>query len=393
MSDLSPVIYSGGKIYRNNFPASLNRTWDYNPLLKEVSKQTRYAKLYCSGKSLAQMTPDSLKGEMKKSSSEVKSHIQAAKTAKIDLSKIPLYQVVPENTMIEFYRSSEKVLQHIFDTVDEPHNYETLSQVNEIIKNIQHSPLFIDKEFLRSFTPKNHLETAFVKKMMTEECKIKYDIFGTITGRMTTDKSGLSIMTMPKELRPAILPENDFLVEIDYNAAELRVALSLLGYPQPKEDIHEWNMSNVFVDTKDRSEAKKKIFAWLYNSKSENAEIEKTYDRSRILGQYYDNEKIKNFFGREIFCEPKVALNYIIQSTAADMFSRQLIKVGEIIKERRTKILYTMHDSIVLDFAHEDREILNTILQEFSATDLGDFLINISVGEKYNQMKVKTWIK
>ena len=152
-------------------------------------------------------------------------------------------------------------------------------------------------------------------------------------------------------------------------------------------------MSNVFGDTKDRSEAKKKIFAWLYNSKSENAEIEKIYDRSRILGQYYDNEKIKNFFGREIFCEPKVALNYIIQSTAADMFSRQLIKVGEIIEERKTKILYTMHDSIVLDFAHEDREILNTILQEFSATDLGDFLINISVGEKYNQMKVKTWIK
>lgn len=393
MSDLSPVIYSNGKIYKDNFPDYLSRTWDYNPLLEDISKQAKYAKLYCSGKSLAQMTPDSLKGEMKKSSSEVKSHIQAAKTAKINLSKIPLYQVVPENTMIEFYRSSEKVLQHIFDTVGEPHNYEALSQVNEITKNIQHNSLLIDKEFLRSFAPKNHLETAFVKKMMTEECKIKYDIFGTITGRMTTDKSGLSIMTMPKELRPAILPENDFLVEIDYNAAELRVALSLLGYSQPKEDIHEWNMSNVFGDTKERSEAKKKIFAWLYNSKSENAEIEKIYDRSRILGQYYDNEKIKNFFGREIFCEPKVALNYIIQSTAADMFSRQLIKVGEIIKERRTKILYTMHDSIVLDFAHEDRDLLNTILQEFSSTDLGDFLVNISVGEKYNEMKAKTWIR
>lgn len=339
------------------------------------------------------MTPDSLNKEMRRVSSKIQSHIQAAKTAKINLSKIPLYQIAPENIMLDFYRSSEKVLQYVFDTIDEPYNYETLSRVNEIIKNIQYNPLFIDKEFLRSFVSKNHLETAFVKKMMTEECKIKYDIFGTITGRMTTDKSGLSIMTMPKELRPAILPKNDFLVEIDYNAAELRVALSLLGHPQPKEDIHDWNMSNVFKNTSDRSDAKKKIFAWLYNSKSENPEIEKIYNRSQILQEYYDNEKIKNFFGREIFCEPKVALNYIIQSTAADMFSRQMIKIYDIIKERRTSILYTMHDSVVLDFAHEDRYLLNKILQEFSATDLGDFLVNISVGEKYNDMKVKTWIK
>lgn len=339
------------------------------------------------------MTPPSLMEEVKSSSVEIKSHTDAARAAKIELSKIPLYQIVPEKSIMRFYRASENILEHIFETIEQPDNYETLEKVNKIIKKIQHNTLLIDKEFLRTFTPKNHLETSFVKKMFNDECRIKYDIFGTITGRMTTDKTGLSIMTMPKELRPAILPKNDFLVEIDYNAAELRVALSLLGHAQPKEDIHDWNMSNVFKNTSDRSDAKKKIFAWLYNSKSENPEIEKIYNRSQILQEYYDNEKIKNFFGREIFCEPKVALNYIIQSTAADMFSRQMIKVNDIIKERRTSILYTMHDSVVLDFAHEDRDLLNKILQEFSATDLGDFLVNISVGEKYNEMKVKTWIK
>ena len=230
--------------------------------------------------------------------------------------------------------------------------------------------------------------------MLTEKTlSIKYDIFGTITGRMTTHKSGLSIMTMPRELRNAILPRNDFLLELDYNAAELRVALSLLGIEQPKEDLHDWNMSNVFTNTKDRQEAKKEIFSWLYNSESENAEIEKMYDRKKILGKFYGSNKIKNFFGREIECEDRLALNYIIQSTAADMFSRQISKVHKLLEGRRSNILYTMHDSVVLDFADEDREIIRQIVEEFSDTDLGNFLLNFSAGPRYNEMKETKWIK
>lgn len=393
MDPLKPVVYHAGKVYYSDFPDNLCRTWDYAPVLEGLNENTEYAKLYCAGKSMVQCVPTSLQAEFGEAATEYQSHLISAKTAKIDLSKIPPYQVVPENTIKNFYKNSEEILKYIFDAYSKPHNYEVLDQVNKITKNIQHNTLKIDYSYLREYTPRNHLDAAFVKKMMTEECKIKYNIFGTITGRMTTDKSGLSIMTMPSELRPAILPKNDFLVEIDFNAAELRVALSLLGYSQPQEDIHDWNMSRVFKATKDRSEAKKKIFAWLYNSKSENEEIEKIYDRSKILAKYYDGQKIKNFFGREIECEPKVALNYIIQSTAADMFSQQLIKVNELIKSRKTDILYTMHDSIVLDFSHEDRDILQSIIGAFSSTDLGDFLINISIGERYNEMKVKRWTK
>tara|TARA_R100001510_G_C7636654_1_gene194727 strand:+ start:320 stop:1342 length:1023 start_codon:yes stop_codon:yes gene_type:complete len=340
------------------------------------------------------MCPEKIKPEFVSASLDYKSHLNAAKNAKIDLSKIMPHEFMPPKVVNRFYGLSCCVLEHIFTQMPEPSNYSTLDSLNKIVRNIRDNPIRVDYSFLKDYSPRNHLDTAFVKKLLYEnDIKIKYDMFGTITGRMTTDKSGLSIMTMPKELRPAILPKNDFLLEIDYNAAELRVALSLLGYSQPKEDIHEWNMQNVFSGTTNRNDAKKKIFAWLYNSSSENSEIEKTYDRKSILNKYYTGGVVKNIFGREIPCEPKVALNYIIQSTAADMFSRQLIKVSGIIKNKKTKILYTMHDSIVLDFSQEDSKLIPEIVSCFSNTDLGDFVVNISAGEKYNQMKVKKWTK
>lgn len=387
-------MYYQNEIYKESFPTDPCRTWDYSVHFPEETKETKYAKLYCSGKTLSQMCPAHLRQDWELVAEKYQNHYRSIINAKIDASKAPLYKIIPLQVMKDFYREAEQILKHIFDSIPTPENYETLDSLNKIAKNISRNNLLFDRNFLLDYEPRNHLESSFVRKMLAEkELAIKYDIFGTVTGRMTTHKSGLSIMTMPRELREAIVPKNDFLVELDYNAAELRVALALLGLSQPKEDLHDWNMSNVFTSTKDRQEAKKKIFSWLYNSESENSEIEKIYDRKKIVNKYYNSSRVKNFFGREIECESRLALNYIIQSTAADMFSRQLAKIHNLIRTRRTNILYTMHDSVVLDFADEDRDLIKQIVESFSVTDLGSFLVNFSVGPRYNEMKEMRWIK
>jgi hypothetical protein len=387
-------MYYQGEVYKEDFPAEASRTWDYSSHFSSRSDKVKYAKLYCSGKTLNQMCPSHLLEDWTQATKKYQSHYRSVINAKINIQNAPLYKIIPMSVMKNFYSHAALILENIFNTIPEPKNYDSLDTLNRITKEISQNNLLVDKGFLSDYQPRNHLEKSFLKKMLTEDSlRIKYDIFGTITGRMTTHKSGLSIMTMPRELRTAIMPKNDFLVELDYNAAELRVALSLLGLSQPKEDLHDWNMANVFVSTKDRQEAKKKIFSWLYNSEAQNEEIEKIYDRKLIISKYYGASKVKNFFGREIECEPRLALNYIIQSTAADMFTKQLSKVYKLICDRRTNILYTMHDSVVLDFANEDRDLLKQIVEAFSDTDLGSFLVNFSVGSRYNDMKETKWIR
>ena len=64
-------------------------------------------------------------------------------------------------------------------------------------------------------------------------------------------------MNLSKQYRKVIHPKNDFFLELDYNAAEVRVFLALSGFKQPETDIHEWNRIKFGYD--DRSEAKNNI--------------------------------------------------------------------------------------------------------------------------------------
>ena len=41
-----------------------------------------------------------------------------------------------------------------------------------------------------------------------------------------------------------------------------------------------------------------------------------------------------------------------------------------------------MHDSLVLDFADEDRGMLIDLVREFSNTELGQYKVNVNAGKK-----------
>ena len=108
----------------------------------------------------------------------------------------------------------------------------------------------------------------FFKKINNVSPYVDYNIFGTKTGRLSTKKGSFPILTMDKRYRSSVKPNNDWFVELDYNAAELRVLLALAGKEQPDEDIHDWNVKNVYRNLLTRDEAKTRIFAWLYNPSS-----------------------------------------------------------------------------------------------------------------------------
>jgi len=81
------------------------------------------------------------------------------------------------------------------------------------------------------------------------------------------------------------------------------------------------------------------------------------------------------------------ALNYIIQSTSSDLFLRQMIKVDKMLEGKKSFIAFSVHDSLVMDFAEEDIHLLEPIIEEFSDTPLGKYLTNVSMGKNYGNMR------
>ena len=216
---------------------------------------------------------------------------------------------------------------------------------------------------------------------------VDYNIYKSKTGRLTTRRGSFPILTLDKNFRSVVTPNNDLFVEFDFNAAELRTLLGLCEKEQPNQDIHDWNVRHVYKSQTTRENAKQRVFSWLYNPKAVDNKLNSFYDRDFVLQKYFDGSHVQTFFGRDIPADNHHALNYIIQSTTSDLFLRRVLEVDRFLKDKKSDICFTIHDSLVIDLAEEEKYLIPEIKKVFSDTELGTFKVNISAGKDFGNMK------
>ena len=231
-----------------------------------------------------------------------------------------------------------------------------------------------------------------LQKVTNGSQHVDYNLFGTVTGRLATYPGSFPILTMKKDFRRVVKPHNDWFLSLDYNGAEVRTVLSLLGHPQPTEDIHAWNVANVFNESHydkipDRADAKVLFFGWLYNPDS-NVISNSVYDRDALLDKFYDNDSIKTTFGREIKVNNFKALNYLIQSTTADLVNERAVKIDALLEGKKSFVSHIVHDEVIVDLHDEDRDLVPEIEKVFSNNKLGYFKTNICAGKNYYDLGV-----
>jgi len=298
------------------------------------------------------------------------------------------FDLVPPYFLRELFMVRSMMLNEIFEKYEKPDNYDFLYDLNKMIYEIAERDVKIDLSKL--------LETANIsayKNIDKIKKKVKYNMFGAITGRLSTEHDSFPILTLSKNLRGVIQPTNDFLLELDFNAFEPRILIALNGKEQPKEDLHDWNRDNIFLGMS-REDSKKKFLAWLYDSKgtvklidSQKRKLNSLYNKEQIKKMYYDENLVKNYFGREVKSDEDHCLNYIVQSTAADVFLRQAIKINKLLEGKNSFIKFLIHDSIVLDVSKEDIGMLTDIFNTFSDTDLGKIMIKKKLGKNFADMR------
>ena len=270
-----------------------------------------------------------------------------------------------------------------------PKEYEHLLTIAKMIEEIKHQEVVIDTKRLKadSYKAKN---MAFSQTLRKVRNRVSYKLFGTKTGRLTVDKGYFPVLTLDKELRKYVIPNNDLFIEIDVNGAEIRTLLALLGEEQPDVDIHDWNVENVYKSGT-REEAKKRFFAWLYNPASNDDASSDTYNRELIKKRFWDGEKVTTPFFREIDSDEYHCVNYTLQSTSNDVCLEQAKKVFDILGQKKSKIAFLMHDSIILDFAASEKSLLREIIEAFRDTRFGQYRVNVNMGKNFGEMKEINW--
>ena len=376
------AIYCDGSLYYYPNSLELTHTWEYTK--HAAGNNIEYAKIWTKGLDLNAACPEELKPEWQAINYRAKAFLKSFVESKVDLNDVCFYDLVPKKFLLEYCDLKNKICEYVFDHHKKPKNYEFMSSLCQWCDKISDQGLNISYENLDFIDPK--MSMAFSKLKNTSN-KIKYNPWGSVTGRLTTRSDSFPILTLNKNFRSLISPTNDLFVELDYNAAEVRTLLSLTGKPQPQEDIHAWISENVFNGKYTRDQSKVKFFAWLYNPASKNKKLDSFIDKRSILQKIYIDGCVHTAFDRVIDAPPDKALNYLVQSTLSDMFLRSLLRVDEILKEKKSRIAFSIHDSLVIDLHRDDKKLINEIVDVFSKNDLGTFKVNLSMGKNFGQMR------
>jgi DNA polymerase-1 len=236
-----------------------------------------------------------------------------------------------------------------------------------------------------------------------------------VTGRLTCKSPSLQVIPRSAGIRDAFTPPSAeyLVVPIDLSQIELRVLAHyskdpiLMNAYMTQEDIHNRTAAEIFdvaigdVTKAQRETAKPINFGIVYgmgaSKLAETLEISPTIATqyidaymkryagvAKFITKYKRLAKkhgfVKNYFGRirrldslktadlEEWARERgyrQAVNFVIQSTAADMFKIILVRCHEVLKGKRTKMVMNIHDEIVFYWHLEELNLMPQVVKAF----------------------------
>ena len=369
-----------------SFPSGLARTWKYAPYLRNLDVE--YGSLYLEGEPLTQNIPEYLKDDWDDVYKKIKAFKQSLAIAQVDTFENCFFDLVPNRFLVEFCEVKNKITEYVFKNIKKPVRYEFYKHVSMMLVDLENQPLIIDRQKVSSYLGVPKLRNQ-ARAILECQPQVSYNQFGTRTGRLTTKKGSFPILTLNKEFRSAIQPQNDYYVELDFNGAEVRTLLGLLEKPQPDRDVHDFHLQEIFSDKSTRAEAKTAFFAWLYGSRSATLQkdadsLASFYEKDKLLEKYWDGNTVTTPFKKRILDTSRHhALNYLVQSTAAELTLKQALKLEYLLRtqSKGSRIAFLIHDAIILDVKNEDSHLLKALVALMKSTTFGTFQVNIKKGK------------
>ena len=266
---------------------------------------------------------------------------------------------------------------------------------------------------------------------------------GTATGRLSSTNPNLQNIpvrtALGREIRAAFIPApGNVLMSADYSQIELRLMAHfsqdplLLDAYRTGKDIHTLTASEVFgvdaatMDKETRARAKAVNFGIVYgispfglaaqlniDQKTAKQYIETYFDRYKGVQRFIEetletvrrDQSVKTYFGRirpipdiqsrnpnmRGFAE-RTAINTPLQGTAADLIKLAMLKIDQLIRDRKLKSQMTLqvHDELLFDVVPEEAEELQELVKremehvaEFSIPIVAD----VGIGKNWRDIK------
>ena len=186
----------------------------------------------------------------------------------------------------------------------------------------------------------------------------------TTTGRPSNSFGSVNFAALPPDKRKAIVTENDYLVEYDFDAYHLRIISYLVKYDFGKDSVHE-HLSKHYGCSYE--ESKQRSFQLLYGGiDKQTREKVPFFDLTHKLINDKWKEINKNkyiltdIYRRRIVLENYEDLNrnklfnYLIQAIETELNVRKILLIQDYLLDKKTNLVLYGYDSFLFDFSKSD---------------------------------------
>ena len=69
----------------------------------------------------------------------------------------------------------------------------------------------------------------------------------------------------------------------------------------------------------------------------------------------------------------------------------QVNHIHRFLRDKKSNVAFAIHDSVVIDLAHHERNLLPQLRELFTDTRLGRFKVGVKIGKNMGQLKEFSW--
>ena len=290
------------------------------------------------------------------------------------------------------YERCECMFEMVKDYVGRESNTEWQNKYTEVYKWVEEQGILVDEKLFDKY-----FETPW-KGRSLRDSKVysSYNLYN-ITSRPTNAFNSINFLAFNKEngSRTAFIPENDAFVEFDFDGYHIRLIADAMYTDIPQDQsIHEYLGKQYFnkeeLTPEEYQEAKKITFRQMYNGVEEEYMhiefFEDVYHTVRAMWTAYTNNgflELPN--GRKLTQEnanPQKLFNYYIQCLETVNNVKKLNKLKDHLKDKQSKVLLVVYDSILIDYAVSDGK--GTLSQIKDILEEGGYKVKAKKGDNYN---------
>jgi hypothetical protein len=285
------------------------------------------------------------------------------------------------NTFIpisKHYERCECMFETVKDYVEKELNTEWQDKYVEVYKWVEEQGILIDEKVFDKY-----FETPWKGRSISDNrVYSSYNLYN-ITSRPTNAFNSINFLAFNKEnsSRTAFIPENDAFVEFDFDGYHLRLIANLLNIEIPiDKSIHELLGQKYFskdeLTPEEYQESKKITFRQMYNGVEDEYKHINLFEHiAEFVEAMWKEYKRVGYTtlpnGRKIVQEnanPQKLFNYYIQCLETVNNVKKLSKLREYLKNKQSKVLLVVYDSILIDYSASDGKgtllDIKTILEE-----------------------------